>query len=70
MCARVMTTDNPCKTKKRCFNFASDAALIAGIRICRVGIVDRAIRARMLALNKLFAKASNAPMSDVMITKT
>ena len=64
-----MTTDNPCKTKKRCFSFASEAVLIAGIRICRVGIVDREISARMLALNKLFVRASDAAMSDVTITK-
>ena len=69
MCIRVMTTDRPCNTKKRCFCFASDAAFIAGINICRVGIVDRAISTKILALNKLLARASKAAMSDVMITK-
>jgi hypothetical protein len=64
-----MTTDTPCKTKKRCFSFESDALLIAGIKICRVGMVDMAIRARILALNKLLFKASIAAMIEVMITK-
>jgi hypothetical protein len=64
-----MTTDRLCSTKKRCFSFASEAALIAGINICRVGIVDRVISPKMLVLNKLLARASKAAMSDVMITK-
>ncbi len=69
MCTKVMSTDRLCNTKKRCFSFASEAALIAGINICRVGIVDRVISAKMLALNKLLVRVSKAVTSDVMITK-
>ena len=69
MCARVITTDNPCNTKKRCLSFASEAAFIAGIKICRVGIMDRATNAKMLALNKLLTRASYAAISDMRPTK-
>lgn len=44
--------------------------MIAGINICRVGIVDRVISAKMLALNKLLFRVSKAATSAVIITKT
>lgn len=64
-----MTTERPCSTEKRCFKFASEAALIAGIMICLVGMVDKDTSIKILALNKLLVRASKAAMSDVMITK-
>ena len=64
-----MTTDKPCNTKKRCFSFASVAALIAGMRICRVGIVLKAMSAMILALNKLLVSASTAARAEMRNTK-
>ena len=50
ICVKVMKTDRLCNTRKRCFRFVSVAVLIAGIKICRVGMVDRPTSTKMPAL--------------------
>ena len=69
MWINVITTERLCKIINRCLFSESAAALIAGIRIWRVGIVVSAMMTNMMVPNVLTRTDNAAAMIEVIITK-
>lgn len=66
---KVINTEKLCNIMKRCLFSESAAALIAGIKIWRVGIVVSVMSIKISALNVSMRTDRSAAIKEVMITK-
>ncbi len=69
MLIKVITMERPCKIISRCLFSESAAALIAGIRIWRVGKVISVMMINMMVPNVLTGTDNAAAMIEGLITK-